>query len=97
MAKSPLSPAEQALEDGRKRQAEAVAAQEARDKLRPTPSQEENDRAKLGVLDIDDKEDDGSGLDPVASRSSVADGPAPYETRASSARPAQAPAKGGKV
>lgn len=30
----------------------------------PTPTQEENDRARLGILDIDDKQDDGSGPDP---------------------------------
>lgn len=70
MARNPKSAAEQALEDGRKRQAEAVAETERlTTQSTPTPTQEENDRAKLGILDIDDKEDDGSGpdraIDPV--------------------------------
>lgn len=30
---------------------------------KPTPTQEENDLAKIGALDIDSKEDDGSGPD----------------------------------
>lgn len=39
-----------ALEEGRRLQAEAVAAQEERDQVQPTPSQDENDRAKLGEV-----------------------------------------------
>lgn len=37
-----------ALEEGRRLQAAAVAAQEARDQQAPTPTQDEVDRAKLG-------------------------------------------------
>jgi hypothetical protein len=47
----------------------------------PTPTQEENDRAKLGfdsVKELDDKEDDGS----PEQRDLSAGGAAPYTTRA---------------
>lgn len=46
-----------------KRQAEIVAEMEERTSghnVRPTPTQEENDLAKVGALDIDAKEPDGS-------------------------------------
>lgn len=39
------------LADGQKAQAEAVKAQEERDQIKPTPTQEEADKAKLGVLE----------------------------------------------
>lgn len=39
------------LAEGRKLQAEAVAAQEEADKQQPTPTQEEIDRARLGLAD----------------------------------------------
>lgn len=47
----------------------------------PTPTQEENDRAKLGfdsLKELDDKEDDGS----PEQRDLSAGGAAPYTTRA---------------
>lgn len=52
----------------------------------PTPTQEENDLAKVGALDIDKKQDDGSGpderLNPRPVRRNVEAGaPAPYTTR----------------
>ena len=39
------------LAEGRRIQAEAVKAQEEADKQQPSPTQEEADRAKLGILD----------------------------------------------
>lgn len=61
MAKSTTSAAEQALADGAARQAAAVAETEERiNNSRPTPTQEENDRAKLGILGDDTLADDGS-------------------------------------
>lgn len=44
----------------------------------PTPTQEENDMAKLGILDIDKKQDDGSGPE-LVHRTVVAAGPQPGE------------------
>ncbi len=38
------------IAEGRRIQAEAVAAQEERDQQQPTPTQDEADRAKLGLL-----------------------------------------------
>jgi len=38
------------VEEGRKLQAEAVAAQEEADKIQPTPTQEEADNMKLGKV-----------------------------------------------
>lgn len=51
---------------------------------KPTPTQRENDLAKVGALNIDEKEDDGSGpdLQPVMRREAVSgDDPARYKTR----------------
>jgi len=42
-------------------QVQAKAEREAN--LQPTPTQRENDLARVGALDIDDKEDDGSEAD----------------------------------
>lgn len=56
--------ANDSLDKSRKAQAESVAETERRmNASRPTPTQDENDRAKLGILE-DDLEDDGSGPDP---------------------------------
>src|SRR5262245_16539379 len=55
---------------------------------KPTPTPDECDMAKLGVLDIDSKDDDGSGPEMArelvlkpADRSMAADKPADYSTR----------------
>lgn len=37
------------LDDGKQAQADAVAAQEERDRIPPSPTQEENDRVALGL------------------------------------------------
>lgn len=66
----------EAMEETARRQSEA----------KPTPTQRENDLAKLGALDIDDKEDDGSGpeLLPVTRREAVSGGDqGRYRTRES--------------
>jgi hypothetical protein len=55
----------------------------------PTPTQEENDLARIGALDIDKKQDDGSGPDRGARqvrRNVEAGAPAPYTTRDVSAK-----------
>lgn len=51
---------------------------------KPTPTQEENDRAKLGEH-VTEKEDDGSGPDPTTERNQRAQG---AEGRSSTAQPA---------
>lgn len=53
--------------------------------LRPTPTQRENDLAKIGALDIDDKEPDGSESDAEHQQRAMAGrlpGAGPYDTRA---------------
>jgi hypothetical protein len=53
------------------------------DESKPTPTQAELDAAKLGTLDNDDKEDDGSGRDAdVQARAVRSDQAAPYRNRA---------------
>jgi hypothetical protein len=67
-------------EERAKLTAEAVKRMES---TQPTPTQEENDLAKVGVV-VDQKEDDGSG-ETVIERTIVANkplGPGGYETRA---------------
>lgn len=54
---------------GVEQRAEATATnnQEAEERMAastPTPTQEENDLAKVGALDLDSLQDDGSGPDP---------------------------------
>jgi len=54
------------------------------DKSTPTPTQRENDLAKVGALDIDAKEDDGSGPEIEYQRRVMQGrlpGASPYETR----------------
>lgn len=68
------------IEEGRRIQAAAVAAQEAADKHQPTPTQDEADRAKLGLID----EFEPSG-DPVTKSETADKAPAKYNTRAASA------------
>jgi hypothetical protein len=57
-----------------------VAAAKERDRWRPTPTQEENDRAKLGEH-VMEKQDDGSGPDSYAARAIEAGPGAGYQTR----------------
>lgn len=81
-----------ALSDAQAAQAEAVRLQEDRDKARPTPTQEENDLAKLGALDIDAKQADGSAEErsdapsgtgaALVNRAESTDGGTSYKNRA---------------
>lgn len=59
-----------------------AGVEEAARVSKPTPTQAENDAARLGTLDIDDKEDDGSPEDDLSvNRSMAAAKPAPYKTK----------------
>jgi hypothetical protein len=82
MADKDPAKARSALEGITHEIADAHAAQLARsENLQPTPTQEENDRAKLGLhslADLDDKEADGSPEEKAA--------PAAYETRSTAAK-----------
>lgn len=80
------------VDEGAKRQAEAVAETERMtSQSQPTPTQRENDLAKVGALDIDDKEDDGSGPDPFSAEAeTVEGGDAPRQKRAYRTRVSQA-------
>jgi len=73
-----------AMQEHREERAKATAAAVARmESTQPTPTQEENDLAKLGIA-VDEKEDDGSG-ETIIERHVVANqplGPGGYETRA---------------
>ncbi len=69
-----------ALKDSQKRAEQDYKDAEARQSGQPTPTQEENDRAKLGhdsLADLDDKEADGS----PAEKDVAAGGAAAYNTR----------------
>jgi hypothetical protein len=70
-------------EDDKARQEAIVEAGQRQLKMKPTPTQRENDLAKLGLLDIDSKEDDGSGPDPhdLQQRALTADAQGRYKTR----------------
>jgi hypothetical protein len=74
-------PREQALADARKQaDADTQAHYDRVGASQPTPTQEENDRAKLGfdsLADLDDKEADGSPEEKA---------PAAYETRSTAAK-----------
>jgi len=48
-------------EDDKERSERNAEAEKRRAQAKPTPTQRESDLAKLGLLDIDSKEDDGSG------------------------------------
>ncbi len=80
------NPAEDRLKAQRKAQAEQVKEMDERSKnVMPTPTQDENDRAKLGILN-EELEDDGSpeqpsDAPPASPRASTASGSAPYSTR----------------
>ena len=75
--------AKKTLEEQRQERAEATAeAVKRMESTQPTPTQEENDLAKLGVA-VEEKEDDGSG-ETIIERRIVANqplGPGGYETR----------------
>jgi len=73
--------------DTRKRVAEETKEQIARQDTQPTPTQEENDRAKLGVSSLeqlDDKEPDGS---PEETTRNLASGTAAADYSTRSAAP----------
>lgn len=80
--------AEAQVDAGVKAKEEAVKQADRFANAQPTPTQRENDLAKLGVH-VADKEDDGSGPDVAVVRSvqPVEQGSAPYNTR--DAAPAQ--------
>src|SRR5262245_39530198 len=81
------NPAHKALEEQAAAQEKSNAeAMKRMDSSQPTPTQAENDLAKLGVA-VDEKEDDGSG-ETVIERRVVANVPLGYETRSVSATPA---------
>lgn len=69
------------------RQAEIVAEQEAAQSVQPTPTQEEADKAKLGVLDGDFvAPEDATGDDEAPkAKAETAGKPGTYKTRSSSA------------
>jgi hypothetical protein len=71
------------LTESQRLQAAAVAAQEARDAIQPTPTQEEADKAKLGKL-----EDGFAAPDEPAEltqKAESAEKPTTYKTRAAKA------------
>lgn len=80
--------AKQALQEQREERGKATAeAVQRMESTQPTPTQEENDLAKLGVA-VDEKEDDGSG-ETVIEKRIVANqplGPHGYETRSARAK-----------
>lgn len=80
--------ARKALQEQRDERAEATAeAVKRMESTQPTPTQEENDLAKLGVA-VEEKEDDGSG-ETVIEKRIVANqplGPGGYETRSVKAK-----------
>lgn len=73
------------LDDQQKAREDINADREQREaNMKPTPTQRENDLAKLGLLDIDDKEDDGSGPEQLPNqprREMTPDERARYKTR----------------
>ena len=80
--------ARKAMQEQRDERAKATAeAVKRMESTQPTPTQEENDLAKLGI-GVDEKEDDGSG-ETVIERRIVANqplGPGGYETRSTKAK-----------
>lgn len=71
-----MTKANDALAESRKRQAEIVAEQEEAQSVTPTPTQEELDRAKLGLVDDEEEK---------KTKAAQADKPAGYQTRAAKA------------
>ena len=75
------------------REAQAVANEEAMERMdssQPTPTQEENDLARLGVA-VEEKEPDGSGPT-VITKTLVANVPLGYDTKALEAKKTKEPA-----
>jgi hypothetical protein len=66
---------------------EAAAKEADQSKGRPTPTQEENDMARLGIPH--EKQPDGSPPDPYATRALETDTPAGYQNRQAAARHAK--------
>jgi hypothetical protein len=76
-ADDPKAAAVQGVDERAKELQEAQkAAQKVMDESKPTPTQRENDLAKVGALDIDDKEADGSEeqASPAPARASSSEG-----------------------
>jgi hypothetical protein len=77
-------PDAKAMQEQREERAKATAeAIKRMESTQPTPTQEENDLAKIGIA-VDEKEDDGSG-ETIIERTIVANqplGPGGYQTRA---------------
>lgn len=72
---------------------------ERHENLQPTPTQRENDLARVGALDIDDKEDDGSEWEDEANvrvMTGRLPGNNPYETRDLAAPEAGRQRRGGR-
>jgi hypothetical protein len=91
MAKTPKgndNPAVKAMQAQREDRAKAnEEAMKRMESSQPTPTQEENDLAKLGVV-VEEKEDDKSG-ETVITKTIVANqplGPYGYETRSTKAK-----------
>lgn len=83
--------ARKVLDEDKKRRESGMAEYDKRvQESRPTPTQEENDLAKLGV-DVVDKEPDGSPTEEEADdiRIKEMQARASYKTRAAQAQPAQ--------
>lgn len=80
-----------ALDEGRRLQAEAVAAQEEADKIQPYPSQAQIDAAKAGIVGTDEPEGDdepegeANASAKSTEKSESAEKPATYKTRAAKA------------
>jgi hypothetical protein len=76
-------PDAKAMQEQREERAKATAeAVKRMESTQPTPTQEENDLAKIGIA-VDEKEDDGSG-ETIIERTIVANqplGPGGYQTR----------------
>src|SRR5262245_42390136 len=83
--------ARKAVQEQREERAKAMAeAVKRMESTQPTPTQEENDLAKVGVV-VDEEEDDGSG-ETVIEKRIVANqplGPGGYETRSARAKKAE--------
>lgn len=72
---------------------------ERQENLQPTPTQRENDLARVGALDIDDKEDDGSEWEDEAHQrvmTAKLPGNNPYDTRDLAAPEAGRARRGGR-
>jgi hypothetical protein len=91
MAESNPAVREQLAKDAEARKKSTEEYAKRMENAKPTPSQEENDRARLGE-DVSDKADDGSGPEPkitLTHRSVEAEdkpAPATYQTRQTTAR-----------